>query len=1212
MRRVGRRKSCEKKKHCVNDGVPVRRSRTPLETTTEWVPHLRPLSTLSTHASPLAQRARSRDTHAVRFVRLRRKPRHAVHGNTWRARSGTRSAEKSATTDTVSCGALRRFRRVCLRLRLFPSPSSQPHPTSPWSYAIARSMRGSRRARGPRRNSADETNARNSRRAVVSSPLRSRSDRAASRGRRRREATRGTTRACGTRGARETGPRTSTLARTIVPRFSRRRLRNSSRGAATPSGASSTFGRGSQFASRFPRPSSPLCPPLRSYGRRARTRGCLASTRRVLSRPASRATGPRRQCARLRPTAGSEGSHPRDDLPHRADAKGVRLFPFMTIHKKATTTSPRQRLPINTRPRLRRHTRGRSPAALSGDSTGHGLHSPQGRGRGSDDARPPTLTPGTKNGNLDDLADVLSSVKLRLGHPRRERAGPRRGPRGPPERRAPPPLAQLPGGAQRPHCLVARERGVAGASLAAQGRLRIRAAVRRRDEGSAHLHVRQPGERRRDVAATPPSSEPPSSSSPRFRPRKDTKARRPRRVADRGAPYKRVAFQNNAATITAASIRAGTTAVASSTVRAAAGTGPCSPPRASRALPGGDEAALGASSHGVNRGCVGAGVVHRLRGASAASSGLRPSGTRRRRRGWGLQLPFSLRPLGAEATARCSASGEAQLDTRRRRARRGSARARHSETKLSAQRVRDVPASASRLGRPRARGKKAQLRPRTPERGVRRRSWRIVSDGGGDDGALFKDAEVDALADALARGRDPLDVTPRGARRRALALGVPKDGLTQKTVGLCTTRTSWKTRVRRFTSSARRGTPRRWSGSSAEGGSLGAFLSRRQRPAAEVPSSCSCTARRTWTPFGQPSTPPPTARRLKARATSADEAHGEMRARRRWIGRRRSTTVASGALHRAFAVVRPPGHHAECARAMGFCFFNNTVIAARAALTAYPERIKKILLVDFAAVRTTGTAYRIFRTTTTPSCTSSAPTTGGFYRKRGRCRGNRLPGRDAGRAKRPVAEKGVRRGGERRVRFDVVPHREAPRPIRVVVAARRRGEGDPLGGMRVSDQGFALMTERLQALAGGRIVCALEGLLPHRHRQRGGGDSRRDARVRRRRRCWVRRQPRRSTVERRRSMCEGDLAECWPVLRSPAHLELLREAARGTTPGEHGAKERADEKRALLEKLSYTIGRRCSSKPSARPGFSRYGAATPTRRRRGADVATRRCFVKSS
>lgn len=47
----------------------------------------------------------------------------------------------------------------------------------------------------------------------------------------------------------------------------------------------------------------------------------------------------------------------------------------------------------------------------------------------------------------------------------------------------------------------------------------------------------------------------------------------------------------------------------------------------------------------------------------------------------------------------------------------------------------------------------------------------------------------------------------------------------------------------------------------------------------------------------------------------------------------------------SFAVVRPPGHHAEPNQAMGFCFFNNVAIAARVLHTRL--RLQRILIVDW-------------------------------------------------------------------------------------------------------------------------------------------------------------------------------------------------------------------------------------------------------------------------
>jgi acetoin utilization deacetylase AcuC-like enzyme len=59
------------------------------------------------------------------------------------------------------------------------------------------------------------------------------------------------------------------------------------------------------------------------------------------------------------------------------------------------------------------------------------------------------------------------------------------------------------------------------------------------------------------------------------------------------------------------------------------------------------------------------------------------------------------------------------------------------------------------------------------------------------------------------------------------------------------------------------------------------------------------------------------------------------------------TAVARGEVDSAFAVIRPPGHHAECDRAMGFCFLNNASIAALAALDECSETVHRVAIIDW-------------------------------------------------------------------------------------------------------------------------------------------------------------------------------------------------------------------------------------------------------------------------
>jgi histone deacetylase 6 len=56
-------------------------------------------------------------------------------------------------------------------------------------------------------------------------------------------------------------------------------------------------------------------------------------------------------------------------------------------------------------------------------------------------------------------------------------------------------------------------------------------------------------------------------------------------------------------------------------------------------------------------------------------------------------------------------------------------------------------------------------------------------------------------------------------------------------------------------------------------------------------------------------------------------------------------SVAKGVVQKSFAIVRPPGHHAEPGEHMGFCFFNNVAVAAR--VVQQMTSIRKILIVDW-------------------------------------------------------------------------------------------------------------------------------------------------------------------------------------------------------------------------------------------------------------------------
>ena len=68
---------------------------------------------------------------------------------------------------------------------------------------------------------------------------------------------------------------------------------------------------------------------------------------------------------------------------------------------------------------------------------------------------------------------------------------------------------------------------------------------------------------------------------------------------------------------------------------------------------------------------------------------------------------------------------------------------------------------------------------------------------------------------------------------------------------------------------------------------------------------------------------------------------------------RATEAVINGEVDSAFALVRPPGHHATSQRAMGFCLFNNVAIATKYALANY--KLERILIIDFDVHHGNGT-----------------------------------------------------------------------------------------------------------------------------------------------------------------------------------------------------------------------------------------------------------------
>ncbi len=185
--------------------------------------------------------------------------------------------------------------------------------------------------------------------------------------------------------------------------------------------------------------------------------------------------------------------------------------------------------------------------------------------------------------------------------------------------------------------------------------------------------------------------------------------------------------------------------------------------------------------------------------------------------------------------------------------------------------------------------------------------------------------------------------------------------------------------------------------------------------------------------------------------------------------------AVAGKHRAAFAAVRPPGHHAERATAMGFCYFNNAAVAAEHLLRHHG--LDRVAVVDFDVHHGNGTQHlfeergdvlyvSLHQDPFYPGTGAAADTGAGVGQ--GATLNVPLPAATGDDAYLEAFDR------------QVVPAllRFAPQLL-LISAGFDAWRGDPLGGMQVTAGGFELWGERLAAVAretcSGRSVSLLEG-----------------------------------------------------------------------------------------------------------------------------------------
>jgi acetoin utilization deacetylase AcuC-like enzyme len=177
---------------------------------------------------------------------------------------------------------------------------------------------------------------------------------------------------------------------------------------------------------------------------------------------------------------------------------------------------------------------------------------------------------------------------------------------------------------------------------------------------------------------------------------------------------------------------------------------------------------------------------------------------------------------------------------------------------------------------------------------------------------------------------------------------------------------------------------------------------------------------------------------------------------------------------RAFVMVRPPGHHAEGDKAMGFCFYNSIAVGAAAARA---RGLSRVAVVDYDVHHGNGTQAMFYGD---PSVLFISSHQYPFYPGTGAA-GEIGAGEGTGYTVNFPLEAGAGNAEFDMVyREGVIPVLEQYRPQLVLVSAGFDAhERDPLAGMQMTTDGYAQLTSRLLAAADrvceGRIVFVTEG-----------------------------------------------------------------------------------------------------------------------------------------